>query len=263
MEVTINPKDFSNLLRCLSLLKNNCNDVEIRGGILRQRTNNRACIFEMDLTPLVSDCDLVLSNVKNKLSLLKTISKQEVKVCITDNDISFSGERSTFKFAMPRPDFLDNKFLSGEDFARIFTLREEDVILEYAVTKDISSLMKVTSGQFKIVSFQISLEGATAAIIATTTDKKQYSRIEQGIPIKKPLKCFSNIVVEPFLIDHDGDILFKMYNVQDTICIDTFETSIGKITIKVYCRSQLIEELELDNSEPNAEQSPDAINTGD
>ncbi len=263
MEVTIHPKDFSNLLRCLSLLNNNSNDVEIRGGILRQRSNNNACIFEMDLTPLVSDCDLVLSNIKSKLSLLKALSKQEVKVTAIDNDIFFSGERSTFKFEMPRIDFMDNKFISGEEFARIFTLREEDVVLEYALGKDIFSLMKVTSGQFKIASFQISFEGSTAAIIATNTNKSHYCKIEQGIPIKKPFKGFSNLVVTPFLIDHDGDILLKMYNFQETVCVNKFKTLVGKITVVVCGRSQLIEESEPDTSESNRENSTHGVDPSD
>jgi hypothetical protein len=251
MEVTIHANDFLNLLRCLSLLKDDFNDVKIREGILRQRSNNKANIFEMDLTPLVSECDIVLSHLKQKLPLLKGLSRQEVKITSTDDTISFLGERSIFKFTNPRPDFLDNKFISSEELNNIFHLREKNVVLEYPISKETSKLMKVITSQFNIVSFQVSFEGDTASIIATTTDKKQYSRIEQGIPIKAPMKCFSNLVVTPFFIDHDGEILLKMYKIQEDVFINKFKTLIGKITVNVYCRSQLIEDNELDNSEAN------------
>lgn len=258
METTINPNDFSNLLRCLSLLKNSwgyCNDVEIRGGFLRQRTADRACIFEMDLTSLVSDCDIVMSDLKSKLPLLKELSKQEVKIISNDSGISFCGERSTFQFASPRIDFLDNKFIPDQEMSKIFILKEEGLVLEYHIGSETSKLMKVITSQFKIASFQVSFEGNVGAIIATTTSKDQYSRIENGIPLKVPLRCFSSLVVTPFIIDHDGDILLKMYNVQETVCVNKFETLVGKTTVTVYGRSQLIEEEESDNSATNYKES--------
>lgn len=243
MEFTIHPNDFSNFLRCLALLQDDCNDVDIREGILRQRTNLKENIIEMDLTPLVSDCDIVISNLKQKLPLLKGLSGQEVKITSADNNISFSGERSIFKFVNPRTDFLDNKFIPGQELANIFTLREEDVILEYAISKETSKLMKVIQRQFNIVSFQIYFEGDNASIVSTTTSKDQYSRIEHGIPLKRTLKCFANVVVTPFVLDHDGDNLFKMYNIQETLCVNKFKTLVGKISVLFYGRSQFIEQI--------------------
>lgn len=243
MEFKIHPKDFSNFLRCLSLLQDDCNDADIREGILRQRKNLKENITEMDLTPLVSDCDIVLSNLRQKLPLLKGLSGQEVKINSTGNEISFSGERSIFKFVNPRVDYLDNKFMSSQELANIFTLKEKDVILEYAVSKETSKLMKVIQRQFHVISFQICFEGDNASIVSTTTNKDQYSEIECGIPLKRPLKCFSNIIATPFFIDHDGEILFKIYNVQDTLCVDKFKTLVGKISVIFYGKSHLIEEI--------------------
>jgi len=244
MEFTIHPNDFSNFLRCVSLLKDNCNDVEIREGILRQRTNDRAIIIEMDLNPLISDCDIVLSNAKQKLPLLKGISRQEVKIISIDDTISFSGKPSIFKFTNPRLDFLDNKFFTDQEMANLFTLREEDVVFEYAISQEISNFMKVISKEFNIVTFQLLFEGNTASMTATTTSKDQYCCIEHGIPVKVPMKGFSNLVREPFFPDHDGDILFKMYKVQENVFINKFKTLVGKVIVVVYGRSQLIEDSE-------------------
>jgi len=249
METTLRARDFSNFIKCLSLLKDICNDVEIKGGVLRQRSNDHASIFEMDLSPLISGSDIVLPNLKSKLPMLNRLSKQgEVKITTTDNDISFSGQRSIIKFETPRLDYLDNSFMPSQDFANLFTLREEDLLLEYAVNKETSDLMKVISSQFNTVSFQVFFEGNTASITASTSSKDQYSQIESGIPVKKPSQGFSNIITKPFLIDHDEDILCKMYNVQENIIIDKFMASVGKVNVNVYCRSQLIEEREEENS---------------
>lgn len=242
MEVTIHPNDFSNLLRCLALLKDNCIDADIIGGVLRQRTDNKANIVEMDLTPLISDCDIAIPNVKSKLPLLRGLAKQEVKIRFADDTISFLGERFTYEFRLPRRDFLENKFISSQELANIFSLREEDVVCEYTINKETFRLMKVISSQFNILSFQMFFEEDTASIIASTTNKDQYARIARGIPFKAPWKGFSNLVTTPFLIDWDGDIFFKMFKVQEDLCINKFRTSIGKISVILYCRTQLLKE---------------------
>jgi hypothetical protein len=139
---------------------------------------------------------------------------------------------------------MDNKFMSSEEFSNLFTLREEDLVLEHVVTKDITNFMKVTVAQFNIVSFQVHFDGNVASITASTSGKDQYSEIEYGIPTKKPLKGYSNVVITPFLLDRDGGMLFKMYNVQETICINKSTSSIGKIAVDVYGRCQLLEEEE-------------------
>jgi len=130
------------------------------------------------------------------------------------------------------------------------------VMLEYYIGKETSKLMRVIRNQFNVVSFQVSFEEDVASITATTQSKDQYSGIEHGIPLKRPFKGLSNIDVDPFLIDHDGDILFKMYQVEDAVCVNKFKTLIGKITVVVYGRrSPLIKENELDNSTINNEGS--------
>ena len=243
-DMKLEAKDFSNLLRCLSILKGICNDLDIRGGVLRQRSTDKSSIFEMDLRPLISDCDIPLSDLESNLNLLKGLSKQGVQITVTDDKTYFSGKHSTFDFKNPRQDFMDNKFISNEEFLTIFTLREEDLVLEYMVTKDISNVMKLTAGQFKIVSFQIRFHGDTASITAAPSGKKQHVEIEYGIPVKKPFKGFSNVVNTPFLLDRDKNILFKMYNVQEDIFISKFTSSIGKIAVDIYSRSQLMEDEE-------------------
>jgi hypothetical protein len=243
-EITLTAKDFSHFLRCLSVLKGICSDVDIRGGVLRQKSTDRANIFEMDLTPLILDCDIPISGLEMKLTLLKGLSNQQVKITITDDEIYFSGKHSTYKFKNPKPDFMStsNKFISSEEFSNTFTIKEEDLVLEYVVTKDISNFMKVTAVQFKIVSFQVCFNGNLASITAFSSSEDQFSEIEYGIPTNKPLKGFSNIVNRPFLLDRDRSMLFKMYLVSEDVFINKFTSSLGKIAMDVYGRSQLMEE---------------------
>ena len=134
--------------------------------------------------------------------------------------------------------------MSDEEFSNLFTLKEEDVVLQYVATKDLSNFMKVTAQQFNIVSFQVRFDGNVASITASTPSMEQYSELEYGIPVKKPFEGFSNIVTTPFLLDHDKGMLFKMYNVQESVCINKFTASIWRVTVDVYGRSQLLENEE-------------------
>lgn len=243
-EVNLDNTKFSDFLRVLSLLKDICNDCEIRSGILRQRSNDKANIFEIDLTPLISSSDILISNLKQKLDLLKCFVGQEVKIEYNDQEVCFSDQLSVIKFVNPRLDFMDNKYISEEEFSRIFTLRDEDLLLDYEIQSTISDRMKIIAQGFNIVSFQVLFEGDFSSILATTTSKDQSAKIVTGIPVNQSLSCFSNLVVTPFVIDHDQNMNLKMYNVQETICVNKFSATIGDVNINIFSRSQLIEEKE-------------------
>jgi len=243
-EVNLDNTKFSDFLRVLSLLRDICNDCEVRGGILRQRSNDKANIFEMDLRPLISSADILISNLKQKLDLLRCFVGQEVKIEYNDQDVCFSDQFSVIKFVNPRLDFMDNKYISDEEFSRIFTLREEDLLLDYEIQSTISERMKIIAQGFNIVSFQVLFEGDFSSIMATTTSKDQSARIVGDIPVNQTLNCFSNLVTTPFVIDHDQNMNLKMYNVQETVCVNKFAASIGNVNINIFSRSQLIEEKE-------------------
>jgi len=243
-EVNLDNTKFSDFLRVLSLLRDICNDCEIRGGILRQRTNDKANIFEIDLTSLVSNADILVSNLKQKLDLLKCFVGQEVKIEYNDQEVCFSDQFSVIKFVNPRLDFMDNKYISDDEFSRIFTLRDEDLLLDYEIQSTISERMKIIAQGFNIVSFQVLFEGDFSSIMATTTSKDQSAKIVSGIPVNQNFNCFSNLVVTPFVIDHDQNMNLKMYNVQETICVNKFSAAIGNVNINIFSRSQLIEEKE-------------------
>ena len=70
--VMLEIEDYNNFIRCLTNLKDVCNDADIREGILRQRTNNHTSVFEVDLTSVFEESNIALTNLKQKLELLKT-----------------------------------------------------------------------------------------------------------------------------------------------------------------------------------------------
>ena len=47
--IEMDAEEFNEFLRCLLNLKEICNDVDIREGKIRQRSNDLTSVFEMDL----------------------------------------------------------------------------------------------------------------------------------------------------------------------------------------------------------------------
>ena len=51
MTTTLNldAEKYNIFLRCLTNLKEECNDIDIRGGMIRERSNDKTSIFQFDL----------------------------------------------------------------------------------------------------------------------------------------------------------------------------------------------------------------------
>ena len=82
--IVLETEEYNDFLRCLINLREICNDVDIRGGYIRQRSNDLTSIFEMDLTSLIGDSQIPITNLKKKLDLLKTFSGQSVTIEIEE-----------------------------------------------------------------------------------------------------------------------------------------------------------------------------------
>ena len=248
-QVNLSMEDYEQFLRCLSILKDVCNDADIHGGILRQRTNDSANVFEIDMTSVIDNLDVPLVNLKQKLDLLKIFmnqnSDQSQTVDITvedDGSFTVSDEYSTVKFEGPELEYMDNRFINQEELETIFTLNEEDIILETEIESNISDRMRIIAQNFNVNSTQIQFNNDSASICMETQGHDQSAKILTDIVVEQPMECVSSLVNTPFIIDHDGKITLKMYNYQEQICSNTFKTSISDIDITIYGRSSLIEE---------------------
>ena len=170
-------------------------------------------------------------------------SKMTVDIAVDDNgSFTFSDEYSTIKFEGPELDYMDNKFINVEELETIFTLNEEDIILQTDIDSNISDRMRVIAQSFNVNSTQIHFLDDTASIKMETQSLDQSASIMSDIVTEQPMECISSVVNTPFIIDHDGKITLKMYNYQEQICSNTFKTAIADIDITIYGRSSLVEE---------------------
>jgi len=245
----MNVENFNEFIRCLTNLKEVCNDADIRGGILRQRTNNHTSVFEVDLRAIFGDSSIALTNLKQKLELLKTFQGQEVEVVIdepedgTVGSYNFKDEYSSINFITPTMDFMDNKYMDEEELESIFPSSEDHLLFEKSLAQILSDRIKVVSHHFSIETVLVEFNGATASISASTPSKDQSAKFADGIIMNEEIENVATYISNvAFAMDHDTDIQYSMFkDPNQSVALNRFKTEIGDINITVYSRSQIIE----------------------
>jgi hypothetical protein len=238
---------FNDFLRCLTNLKEVCNDIDVRGGFLRQRSNDKTSVFEIDMTPVFPDIDMAISDIKRKLDLLKTFAGQEVTLEIVDGSpghFIFSDSFSSLKFIAPSLQYIDNKYMSEEELEKIFVMNDDDLILEHDLTSMITERIRIITQSFNTDAIQIMFEGEEASIRAATQAKDQFAKFVTGIPTNMLLEnCSALLSTIPFGIDHDTDVEFKMFkDPNQDIALNKFETHLGDIVMKILTRSAIVKD---------------------
>ena len=244
-QVGLDKENFEVFMRTISMLRDICGDVDIRGGIARQRTNDKFSVFEIDMTPVITDIDLPITEIKKKLDLFKIFVGVEDTIEITTDEefYTISDQHTSLKFQKPDLDFMDNKFMPENERDALFIRNEEDIILTTELSSTISDRMRIITQGFNVNMVHIMLEGETASITARTQSKDQFAKLKDGIIVDRVMEASSNISNIPFIIDHDGDMEFKMYlaSEDDGVVANQFSTSISDVEINIYGRSSLIE----------------------
>jgi len=242
--VILDSGKFGEFLRCLSLLKEICNDVDIRGGIVRQRTTDLASIFEIDLRSVIGEVSIPITIIKQKLELLKTFIDNEIRLDINDNEFIFSDEYSSLKIKSPRLDYMDNKFITEDELSNVLILNEDDLLLSVDLPKNISDRIKTITQVFNVRNVSVDFNGENASLNSKTNSKDQAAKFLSNITAEKVLdfNATTDIVVDPFIIDCDSDIKFNIFTSSDNICFSRFSTFISNIDIKIYTRSMLVDQ---------------------
>ena len=240
-QVNLDTAKYDEFLRVLLILKDICNDVDIRDGFIRQRTNDSATVFEIDLTSIISNMSLSISELKNKLDIFKCFAGEEVSISTTNDCFVISDQYSMLKIKNPILEFMDNKYISQEELSRVISPNQEDLILSTKISKKISDRMRVISSSFHINSIQTIFNGETASISCSTQSKDNFAKFVNDIVSNKELNHSTNLVITPFVIDHDGDITFEMFDSRNNVVINSFSTTVGSINLNLYARASMVE----------------------
>jgi len=245
---SLNAEEFSDFLRCITNLKEECNDIDIKNGIIRQRSNDKTSIFQIDLTPILTDAvTMSISDIKKKLDLFKMFIGQDVNLEINTEGTQyfiFSDQFTELKFMSPAYQFIDNKFMSEDELVAVFNLDDDSLILEHELETMITDRVKIITQSFNIKAIQVELDGEEANIKAGTQAKDQFAKVAEGISTNVVFeKCSANLGVIPFQIEHDDNINFKMYkDSNQDVSLNTFTTNLGDCELIIFTRSSLVKD---------------------
>jgi len=249
--INLEEEEYNDFLRCLTNLKEICNDIDIRGGMIRQRSNDLTSVFEMNLTSIINDASIPITNLKKKLDLLKTFVGQSVTIEIEEGEtesesyFTVSDEQSSIKFLFPALEFMDNKMMTQEELDNIFSLDEEDLILTNDLSSVITERIRIITDNFNTQAIQVKFENDTASISAVTQSKDQFAKFKSDIPCNIDFggNYSSTLSTIPFGIEHDSDLDFKMYKDPDqNVSLNKITTELGSVDINIYSRSAIVED---------------------
>lgn len=248
-EIQLSQENYVVLLRCLTNLKEVCNDVDLRGGIIRQRSNDRTSIFEMDLTSIIQNATLPISNLKKKLDLMKIFLGQDVVITIneasevSESSFTLADIQSSIKISFPEPDYMDNRLMEEAELNNIFNLDENDLILQEDFSKVLTERIRIITDNFNTQSIQVRFDGDHASVHAGTQSKDQSAVFKDDITTNMSFEgnYISNISTLQFGIEHDTDLTFKMYkDPNQNVSLNKISTNLGDVNLNIFSRSSII-----------------------
>jgi len=110
----------------------------------------------------------------------------------------------------------------------------------------ITERIKIITQTFNTQAIQIIFMGETAKLTAVTQARDQFAKIVSDIVTNAVLEgCSSNLSTVPFSIEHDEDIVFKIFKhpTQDVL-MNKFDTRLGDALVTIYGRAAIIKDEE-------------------
>lgn len=248
--ITLDRPKFSKMTNALKLIENICSDCQIKGGMVRTKTDNRKSIITLDLTSIIEDKDIMFSFLKGKLALLKTF-ELDMDVQADDNSIIIQSTNdyyefcdcfSKMQFRKPVEDFLDNRYLDDATFAPIINGCTEDaLIFNYTVSKYVRSRMAKIGEGFKVDSIKFTFHGDHACFGIETKSKDNVSKNATTIQTLKNISGKSFALINmPFTIAIESDMKISCYNLSNDFAMCKCELDFAGIPIVIYAKVKFI-----------------------
>lgn len=240
-QVNLDAANYDEFLRVLLILRDICNDVDIREGVVRQRSNDLGTVFEIDLTPIISTLTLPITVLKTKLDIFKVFSGDEVSIITDDEAFTISNQNQKISIKYPELDFIDNKFIAADELFRVIQTNQEDLIMSTQISKKVSDMIRIVTSSFHVNSIQTIFDEDGCKISSANQSKDNFAEFLNNITSNRELNHSANLVITPFIIDHDGDISFEMFDAGNDTVSNVFSTTIGNTNINLYTRASLVE----------------------
>jgi hypothetical protein len=239
----ISRENFSKLLNLLKIFENSCTDCDVHKGMFRCRTNDRQAIVQMDLSSILQSNGLTFTLIKNKIALLKAFELDD-NIKVDDKNILLESNDSNYEicdpfsrmcFRKPVQRFIDNTFISDDDFAGMIRISEDNLVFRHTINNYIKKrIANIALGHQTDVIF-CQMAELTAELKIITSNFEDSTVVVQGIPLNRNIgsKQFKMISL-PFIADVASDLTISCYTVSSDVYLVKFEQTFcetNKITI--------------------------------
>lgn len=242
MSITLDANQYESFFSVISMIKDECTDIDIREGIIRQRNDTEHVIYELDLTDLIEQLNIPFSSIKPKIDLLKMfVGGDEIVLDSDDETHSVKDEFSKISFTATNLQFMDNKFIEASALTQIFNFDNLEPVFTYTFSKKVCERMRVIANNFSINSFTVEFHGETAMIKASPESRDQSAIIVDNIPLDFEISDKScNITIMLTNFEHDGDLDLSMYADGNNVLASKSSSTVKGIQCDIYNRTRLI-----------------------
>jgi len=239
-QIILATEDFQKFVNIVMIFRDICNDVDIRDGKIRQKSNDRLTIFNIDLSTMIPGISIPISNLKQKIELLKIFVGNDVTITDEEKSFTVADQYSSIKFEKSDLSYLDNIYIPDEEFSSFSNVSEEEKLIDFVLPKNITDRLKVIANAFNVAYVRINFNGEYASISTRSQSKEQFAEIMSGIETEKIISNSTNNVITPFTIDHDTETRLRMYTIQENVCMNVYDTTLNEIPMQIFTRTQLI-----------------------
>lgn len=221
--LTFTRPDFSKMLGTLAIIQDICNDVEIREGIIRAKTNNNKTILDINLTSIFQDKNLLISLLKSRLNLLKTFElDMNIQTEGDNNSIILQSDMQKYEFIdcfskmafrRPAPKFLDNPYIEDSEFNSLISgCTDDSMIFNYTITPYLKQRLAAICNGFRVDSVRFEFHGDHANLGIETKSKEETSKNAAQIPLLQTIdnKMFTMINM-PLTLGITSDVKISCY----------------------------------------------------
>lgn len=250
-DIVLNKDDFIKFTKCLDILSSICNDCDIREGKIRCRTNDHKNMILMDLTSIIGNRNISFCGLKNKLSLLSTFNfvnegNVDNSVVIEANDSNFEFSDSISRLVIRRPiaTYLENVYLSDDDFESINHAinREDAVLFNVSINNMEKKRIAKLCDVFCSSTVTFNFNGNIANYITQTSSKDNVSETTQQIPLLREINDKkSSINNLSFVIDSNSDMVVTCYMIGTEFCMVKSQLEYFGIPIQIYTKARIVD----------------------
>jgi len=254
-KITFTNAQLKTLLKVLKGLARHCRDVCIEQGIIRQLSNDRSVVFEVDLRSILGNLTFVIAKDQNIPNFLRRAPKP-ITIEGKLNEFFISNPDGPYWFRFDMPQLVNNRFISEKELESSFCqfLREENLLIRIWIEKIVLKCIRIGLKVFKEKYYKLNFSKYNVEFLIEEIkqhrrrkSKKKKDRffiqgiIMEEIPLFQPINGHVIMPSLPFeSFDYDENFLWEVYYINGEFLISKVSGPIGEVEAIVYMQNKLI-----------------------